>query len=402
MDVDLATADPFGPAWREDPWPLLRRIQDECDVLRSAAGGFLATRFETCREVLRDPRFGSDPSKLNDRGRAAIGANEVYQAGSSVLLFMDPPDHPRLRGLVSKAFTPKVINDLRPRVEGMVKELVDAVIDSGEMEVLADIGYPLPVEVICELLGVPAGDRTEFRAWSSAASRLLDGNLDQVTLEVGLSGSLALFEYFGALVEDRRARPGADLLSALVAAEQDGDRLSVDELLTMVVTLFVAGHETTMNLIGNAVVALIDYPEQLALLAADPSLARHATEEALRYEGPAMLAPRVALEDVTVAGVQLEAGDSLLVGLAAANRDPRHFEHPDRFDVMRDTTGHLAFSFGAHHCLGAALARMECEVALAAIGQRCRQLEFAHSRPRHRPHAIIRGMEEIRVRFKRR
>ena len=399
LDVDLGTVDPFGEEWREDPWPLLHRFQEEGDIHRFASGTLFATRFETCRDVLRDIRFGSDPSKLNERGRAAIGANEIYQPGSSVLLFMDPPDHTRLRGLVGKAFTPKVVNGLRPSVARMVDELIEAVTDAGEMEVLSAVGYPLPVEVICQLLGVPPGDRSEFRAWSSAASRLLDGNLDEAAMEEGLTGSMALFEYFAGLLEERRRRPDDDFLSALVAVEEDGDRLTPDELLTLVVTLFVAGHETTMNLIGNAVVALIDHPEQLALLTADPTLARHATEEALRYEGPAVLAPRVALEAMTLGGAEVEVGDSLLVCLAAANRDPRRFADPDRFDLTRDTTGHLAFSFGPHHCLGAALARMECEETLGAVARRFRTLEFAAGRPRHRPHAIIRGMEEVKVRF---
>jgi cytochrome P450 len=399
MDLDLSTADPFAAEWREDPWPLLHRLQDESPVHRFPNGGYLATRFDTCAEVLRDRRFGSDPSSLNERGRAAIGPNEVYQAGTSVLLFIDPPDHTRLRALVSKAFTPKVANDLRPWIASLVDDLLDTVIETGEMEVLTDIGYPLPAEVICQLLGVPDGDRSVFRTWSSAATRLLDGDLDAPTLEAGVAGALALFEYFTGLLETRRRRPGADLLSALVAAEDGGTRLSPDELITTVVTLFVAGHETTMNLIGNAVVALVDHPDQLRRLAVDPSLARAATEEALRYEGPAMLVPRVALEDLTVGGVRLDRGDSLVVCLAAANRDPRRFADPDRFDIERDDPGHLAFSFGPHHCLGSALARLEGEVTLAAMARRLHGLEFVGVHPRHRPHAILRGMQEVRVRF---
>jgi hypothetical protein len=399
IDVDLDEVDPFGLEWRQAPWPLYRRFQDESPVHRFPQGGWLLTRFEDCSEVLRDRRFGSDPSNLNETGRAAIGANDVYQPGSSVLLFIDPPDHTRIRSLVSKAFTPKVVSRLRPWLEGLVDRLLDARVEQGELEVLADLGYPLPAEVICQLLDVPLRDRDQFRDWSAAASRLLDGNLEPAAQEAGVLATMQLFGYFAELLEDRRRHPGDDLLSGLVAAEEEGDRLTPEELLTTVVTLFVAGYETTMNLIGNGTLALLDHPGQLAALQADPSLARPATEEALRYEGPAQLVPRVALEPLRVGEAEVEAGDSVVVGIAAANRDPRRFADPDRFDLHRADAGHLAFSLGPHHCLGAALARLEAEVAFAAMARRLPQLELAGDRPRFRAHAILRGLEALPVRF---
>jgi cytochrome P450 len=291
------------------------------------------------------------------------------------------------------------VSRLRPWVEGLVDRLLYARVEQGELEVLADLGYPLPAEVICQLLGVPIRDRDQFRDWSAAASRLLDGNLEPEAQEAGVVASMQLFGYFAELLEDRRRHPGDDLLSGLVAAEEEGDRLTPEELLTTVVTLFVAGHETTMNLIGNGTLALLDHPDQLAALQADPSLARPATEEALRYEGPAQLVPRVALEPLRVGEARVEAGDSVVVGIAAANRDPRRFIDPDRFDLHRADAGHLAFSLGPHHCLGAALARLEAEVAFAAMARRLPQLELAGDRPRFRAHAILRGLEALPVRF---
>ncbi len=399
IDVDLTEANPFDIAWRQDPWPIYRRFQDESPVHRYPDGGWLVTRWDDCNEVLRDRRFGSDPSKLNEAGRAAIGPNDVYQPGSAVLLFLDPPDHTRIRSLVSKAFTPKVVSGLRPWVEQLVDQLLDAKVESGRLEVLADVGYPLPAEVICQLLGVPTTDRDQFRDWSAAASRLLDGNLEPPDQEAGAVAVLALFSYFAELLEERRRQPGDDLLSGLVAAEEHGDRLTSDELITTVVTLFVAGHETTMNLIGNGMLALLDHPEELARLAADPDRARPAAEEALRYEGPAQLVPRVALEPLTIGEHHIGVGDGVVVGLAAANRDPRRFADPDRFDAGRADAAHLAFSHGPHHCLGAALARLEAEVALGAIARRLPDLTIDGPRPRYRAHAILRGLESLPVCF---
>ncbi len=399
IEVPLSEADPFGLEWRQDPWPLCRRFQDESPVHRFPLGGWFVSRWADCGEVLRDRRFGSDPSKLNEAGRAAVGANDVYQPGTSVLLFIDPPDHTRIRSLVSKAFTPKVVSGLRPWLEDLVDRMLDAKIEAGELEVLADVGYPLPAEVICQLLGVPSTDRDQFRDWSAAASRLLDGNLEPADQEAGGIAAMALFTYFADLLGDRRRHPGDDLLSGLVAAEEQGDRLTAEELLTTVVTLFVAGHETTMNLIGNGTLALLDHPDQLAKLAGDPALARPVAEEALRFEGPAQLVPRVALEPLTIGDAQIDVGDSVTVGLAAANRDARRFADPDRFDARRVDAGHLAFSQGPHHCLGAALARLEAEVAFAAIARRCRDLELVGPRPRYRAHAILRGLESLPVRF---
>jgi cytochrome P450 len=391
--------EPFGPEVRQDPWPAYRHYRDAAAINRMADGGWLTMRFAECGDVLRDRRFGSDPAKLNEAGRASVGGNDVYVPGSPILLFLDPPDHTRIRSLVSKAFTPGTVSRLRPWVEGLVDELLDEQIESGEIELLADLAYPLPAEVICQLLGVPAHDRDQFREWSAAGSRMLDGNLDPATREAGVLAVMRLFAYFAELLEERRRDPRDDLLSGLVAAEEAGDRLTPEELISTVVLLFVAGHETTMNLIGNGVLAMLDHPEQLALLRADPSRVRAAVEEALRYEGTVQLVPRVALEPVTIGDAHLEEGDSVIVGLAAANRDPRRFTDPDVFDLTRADAGHLAFALGPHHCLGAALARLETEVTFAAVARRLHDLELVGERPRYRAHAILRGLEALPLRF---
>ncbi len=398
-DATSLDVDPFGPEVRQDPWPTYRLYRDAAAINHMPDGGWLTMRFEEGGDILRDRRFGSDPAKLNETGRASVGGNDVYVPGSPVLLFLDPPDHTRIRGLVSKAFTPGTVSRLRPWVEDLVEGLLDEHIESGEIELLADVAYPLPAEVICQLLGVPAHDRDQFRDWSSAGSRMLDGNLDPATQEAGVMAIMQLFGYFAQLLEERRRDPQDDLLSALVAAEEAGDRLAPEELITTVILLFIAGHETTMNLIGNGVLAMLDRPEQLALLRDDPSRARAAVEEALRYEGTVQLVPRVALEPMRIGDAALDEGDSVIVGLAGANRDPRRFHDPDTFDLTRGDSGHLAFALGAHHCLGAALARLETEVTFAAIARRLQDVEVAGERPRYRAHAILRGLEALPLRF---
>jgi pimeloyl-[acyl-carrier protein] synthase len=401
VDIELADCDPFGPEWRQDPWPIYRRLRKEAPVLRRTSGSWLLTRFADCSDVLKDRRFGSDPARLSDSGLAAIGANEIYREGGNTMLFMDPPDHTRLRSLVSKAFTPRVVAGLRTWMERIVDRTIDDHVETGRMELISDLAHPLPVEVICQLLGVPDVDRVGFRAWSSAASRLLDGNLTPELEAEGIEGSLALFSYFSELVDERRATTAApdDLLSRLVDVEEAGDRLTSDELLTMVVLLFVAGHETTTNLIGNGVLALLDHPEQLRRLTDDPALAARAVEESLRYAGPIQLAPRVALEDVPIGDDTIRCGDAVICAVAAANRDPRRYSEPDRYRLDRSESPHLAFSHGPHHCLGAALARLETEVVLSAVVRRLRNLDLAGDRPVWRAHAIVRGLEALPVGF---
>ena len=395
--ADLEGLDPFLPEHRRDPYPLYRKLRELDPVHRSPAGPLILTRHADATAVLRDPRFSSNPSHLGGE-RPQVGPRRV---DTKVLLFLDPPDHTRLRSLVAKAFTPAVVRRLRPRVEQLVAELLDAAAERGSLELIADLAYPLPVAVICELLGVPAGDRALFGTWSSDASRLLDRDidLDEAAVERGGAAIAGFTDYFGGLIQRRRAEPRDDLLSGLIAAEEDGQRLSWEELFTTIILLYLAGHETTVNLIGNGALALLRHPDQLERLRADPALGPSAVEELLRYDSPVHLTARIATTDLAVGGVPVPRGDQVIALVAAANHDPAVFSDPDDLDVGRRDNRHLSFSAGMHYCLGAALARLEGEVAFAALLRRFPHLELADPEPQLREHFVLRGLRSLDLRI---
>ena len=393
----MATTEPgrdtdfFTPEVRADPWPVYARLRVEDPVHRGPAGDLMLLRYADCQGVLGDSRFSSNPAHERE---PSVGS--VREAGSNLLLFLDPPDHTRLRRLVGKAFTPRVAESLRPRIESLVEELLDEVEGESEFDVLTALAYPLPVVVICELLGVPVDDRDSLKDWSSAASRLLDPDVGGDTLEQGVMAAFGLASYFTELFDERRRDPRDDLVSALVAAEEEGDRLSPEELQSITVLLFIAGHETTMNLIGNGTYALLRYRDQFERLAADPGLARGAVEELLRFDGPVHVTARAAVEDAEVGGVPIPAGDRVVVVLGAANRDPAQFDDPDGLDIGREDNRHLTFSHGIHFCLGAGLARVEGQVAIPALLRRFPDLELA-AESTYREHLVLRGLNELRV-----
>jgi cytochrome P450 len=334
---------------------------------------WFVTRYEEAEAVLvDDERFVRDPRLALQRDRLAAFMAEFPEAlewVDSHMLNRDGDDHRRLRRLVSKAFTPRIIEQLRPRIQEIADDLLDPVVADGEMELVSTYAFPLPITVIAELLGVPAADRDKFREWSDAFVRpALEPDEQARTLE-----SMGQFiVYLQELFEKRRHEPGEDLVSALVAVEDGGDTLSPQELSSMVSLLIVAGHETTVSLIGNAVVALLTHPEQLALIESDPSLLPAAVEELIRYDGPVeRTLNRWAAEDVELGGQTIPQGASVIVILGAADRDPERFEAPDTLDLtaQRDAR-HLGFGRGSHFCLGAPLARLEAEIALATLFRR--------------------------------
>ena len=387
LDVDF-----FAPEVRADPWPAYARLRAADPVHRRPDGDWILTRYADCQAVLADPRCSSNPSHESTPSEGS----PARQAGSNLLLFLDPPDHTRLRRLVSKAFTPRRVEVLRPRITELVDGLLDQVDGEPTFDVLEALAFPLPVIVICELMGVPREDRDSLKDWSTAASRLLDPDVEGDTLEQGLLAAMGLAGYFDALFEERRRSPQDDLVSGLVAAEEEGDRLSADELRAITVLLFIAGHETTMNLIGNGTYALLCNPDQLALVRDDPEVERPAIEELLRYDGPVHVTARVPLEDIDVGGTRIEGGVRMIVALGAANRDPAQFPDPDRLDVTRPDNRHLAFSHGIHFCLGASLARVEGQVAIPRLLQRFPDLSLA-AEPSYREHLVLRGLTELRV-----
>jgi cytochrome P450 len=393
---EMIASDRFGPFDWEDPWPTYDRMRTEAPLWRNDLGEWILTRHRDCEAVLRDPRFSSSP-RHRDPALGPVDMNFAMEdADQFVLLFMDPPDHTRVRGLVSKAFTPRTVEQLRPRIQELVDTILDEAAERGGLDVVADLGFELPVTVICEMLGVPLEDRAQFAGWSSDASRLLDGIMTDDELQRGLIAAMSFYNYFGELFDERRAHPGDDLISALLAAEEAGDRLSPEELSSIVVLLFIAGHETTMNLIGNGALALLGQPDQLARWRAEPGLDVVAVEELLRFDPPAHITGRTATVDIEVGGQVFRQGTPVMTLVAAANRDPDRFEGPDRLDLGRTDNHHLAFSQGMHYCLGAALARLEGQVALGSLVRRFPDLELA-AEPVHREHFVLRGLRELRV-----
>jgi cytochrome P450 len=398
--------DLFDPAFTADPYPTYARLRSSAPVYRAALpdgrGVWLITRYEDVLAVLKDKRFVKDwRGALTPEQLAQVPPiPEVMKPLSRNMLDTDPPDHERLRALVSKAFTPRLIERLRPRVQAISDGLLDAVQGRGEMDLIDDYAFPLPITVIAELLGVPAEDRNNFREWSDAA---VSGNASQEYMEEILIPHMQAFtDYLRALFEEKRANPGDDLVSALVRAEEAGDRLSEDELLGMVFLLLVAGHETTVNLIGNGVLALLQHPDQLRKLEEDPSLIKPAVEELLRYDGPVETSTeRFAREDVEIGGQVIPRGEMVLVVLAAADHDPERFSDPDELDITRTDNRHLAFGKGIHHCLGAPLARMEGQIAISTLLRRMRNLRLKGS-PESlswRPGMILRGLRGLPVEF---
>ena len=405
-------SSPMLPENRSDPYPIYDFIRDRDPVHHAPDGSWVLTRYDHCAALLRDPRFSTSPALLTS-GPDAAAMGPIRQVGSSLMMFLDPPDHTRLRSLVSQAFTPRMVEALRPRIQVLVDELLDAVVETGEMDVLADLAYPLPTVVICELLGVPATDREKFKGWSADASRMLDGYLDQAAMDKGLVAGMYLFQYFTDLVDERRRQPRDDLLSAMLAARapsgppsgmasgmaSDSERLTHAELLSTATLLFVAGFETTMNLVGNGALALLRHPDQLARLRDDPSLVRPAVEELLRYDGPVHVTARIATRDVEIGGETIREGEQAVAILGAANRDPEQFVDPGRLDVGRAPNRHLAFGGGPHFCLGASLARLEGQIAFATLLRRLPDLDLATESPTYRDHYVIRGLTELHVRF---
>lgn len=394
---------PFQPEHRGDPQSTWRALRESGPVYRSRAfGTFLCTRYDDVVHVLRDPHFSTDRSGVPAMRlveRMVRGDPDFAGLLERNLLTIDGADHRRLRGLVSKAFTPRRVERLRGRLEETVDALMDAVAESGEMEAVRDLAHPLPVIAIAELLGVPAEDRDRFRAWSSALVQLLDPFQGRGGAAPMIQSTHEIFDYFRPLLAARRAEPRDDLLSAMIAAEQDGERLDEVDLLALSSLLLVAGHETTTNLIGNAVLLMLRFPEERKRLQDDLGLLPSAIDECLRYESPIQLTDRAVVEDTELAGQPLRRNQMVAVVLAAANRDPEHFPEPDRFDVGRRDNHHLAFGLGSHFCLGSQLARLEAEVALGGLLRRFPDFSGDPEPPAWRRSMIIRGPEAVPLRL---
>jgi len=402
---------PFGPGFFADPYPLyagLRRSQPVFQIPIPAdvgAGVFLLTRYADVQQALKDPRFSADRRRADavKRNRERfppdlLGDESLFRS----LLTMDPPDHTRVRGLVSKAFTPRRVATLRPRIEAITRELLAPAVVHGRFDLMAVLAAPLPAIVIAELLGVPAEDHPRFREW---AREIISVGADVTTSGPDPSrfrrGFDPLAAYLREVIAARRRAPQDDLISALVLAQEDRDALSDAELLTTAVLLLLAGHETTTNLIGNGTLALLRHPAELARLRAEPTslpLLRNAIEEMLRFDSPVQGTVRVASEALTLGGVAIGKGALVVCGIGAANRDPAEFPEPDRFDVARSEIRHLSFGLGTHFCLGATLARLEAEIAFGALLEACPTLALDADTVEHRRHPVLRGVLALPVR----
>jgi cytochrome P450 len=396
--------NPFLPEFRADPYPLYHQLRSADPVHWSAFLGFwVLTRYADCVTVLRDAaRFSADPHNwagFEGVVQAMGGPGPLLQMQTKWMLLLDPPDHTRLRTLVNKAFTPRVVEGLRPRIQEIVDSLLDDVQNAGGMDLIAELAYPLPVIVIAELLGVPAEDRDKFKGWSRGLARTLDPITTPEIIEAGNNATVAFIDYFRTLVAKRRKEPREDLISGLIAAEEQGDRLSEEELLATCVLLFGAGHETTMNLIGNGTTALLRHPDQLAQLSQDPELIQSAVEEFLRYDGPVQMTARTALEDVEIDGKIIPKGQQAIVVLGAANRDPSQFPDPDRLDITRKDNRYLTFSHGIHYCLGAPLARVEAQIAINTLLRRLPALRLQTANLEWRETVTLRGLKALPVIF---
>ena len=399
-----AAYSPFDKRLYSDPYPLYQKLRERDPVHRSwLMGGWVLTRYEDVLDVFRDPRYSADESNAPGYEKMVARARKQELLGpdeeiTTSMLRSDPPDHTRLRQLVSKAFTPRAVSSLAPRIEKIVEEHLDAVVASGQMDVIEDLAYPLPVIVIAEMIGVPREDQERFKHWSNEVVRGL-GFSSIADARASRKAGLELREYFKGIAEQRRAEPRDDLMSGLLAAEEEGDRLTSDEVMGVLELLLVAGNETTTNLIGNGALALLRNPEQLAELARDPSLIDVAIEELLRYDGPVQATSRIATEDMEIDGTPIRRGQNTILVLGAANHDPERFPNPDRLDFEREDRTHLAFGHGVHFCLGSTLARLEARYAIAALAERFPNLKLATEQPRWRRNLILRGMESLPVRF---
>jgi len=389
------------PALRgEDLYPLLHQLRTLAPVFKTENPGFqqawVITRFADDDTVVRSKSLSSDNRVLEvfDTGEQSA----FLEVMRSLLKFLDPPDHTRVRGLIARAFTPRSIEGLRPRIQTIVDERIAARLDAREMDLVADLAFPLPVIVICELLGVPVEDVDRFFRWSQDLVRRADvQKLDADRKRRGDEAAAGLRDYFLELIAERRQRPRNDLVSALIAVEADGDRLSESELVGAAIILLQAGHETTANLITKGILGLLRHPDQLELLRRRPELIVDATEELLRYDTSVQITPKVATTDIPYHEHTIQAGDIVATLRGAVNRDPERYPDPDRLDIRRPDNRHHSFGVGAYHCLGASLARAEIQIAVGSLVSRLPGLELREDRPKSKGSLYLHGLESLRV-----
>lgn len=401
-----AMSELFNPANRADPYGPTKVLRELAPLHQSPLGLHLVTRYEECAAILRDPSW-------SHAGEAALLHPEIDSEDAAAELptsfvWMDPPDHTRLRGLVAKGFTARMVAGLRPRIDELVVRLIDEARAEGDFDLIKSMAYPLPLTVICELIGIPFSDHYLVQSWSQHLARGFDPDvlMEPEARKARSTAARELFAYFRTLITERRRQPTDDLLSALGAVEDAGDTLSATEVLATCVTILVAGHETTVNLIGNGLLALLRNPDQLQLLRDRPELIRSAVDELLRFEPPIQMTTRTATSSKMLAGRDFNPGEGVVVLLNSANRDPATFADPDRLDVSRThersirRPRHLTFGLGIHYCLGAPLALLQMEILLCRLTERVPVFELTSGSPQYRPNLVFRGLSSLPVRFR--
>jgi cytochrome P450 len=401
--------DPFAPGFFDDPYTQYREVRERDPVHLSPIGAWALFRYEDVHRVLRDPHLSVEERHANLPPPAYPAdlqelAERREQRGNHTMLNLDPPDHHRLRRLVSKVFTPRMIEALTPRVQQLVDEHLDVVVarGTGEMDVIADLAFPLPFTIISEMLGIPDdADRAQLREWSGAIVKTFDPILTPEEMRAAFVASDALWELANSIIDWKRAHPGDDLLTGMIAAEDEGDRLSPEELVEQTILLYVAGHETTVNLIGNGTLALLRNPDQLPLVRDDPSVHATMADELLRYDSPVQMSRRITLTDYEIDGQAIAAGSLIMTCLGSANRDPERWgDDADRLDLHRaDAHQHMSFGGGVHSCLGAHLARLEGREAITRLVQRFPGMELATDQPEWNGRIVLRGLTCLPIRI---
>jgi hypothetical protein len=389
---------------RSDPYPLYKRLRENDPVHRSRAiFGWILFRHADCVELLRDPRFSADDRNFigYTRQRAieiAGGLHNRNEANEPVMLRRDPPDHTRLRSLVNKAFTPRAVDRLRGRIEELADQLISEIGKRKELDLIADFAVPLPVTVIADMLGIPSKDQALFKRWSDHLVGFLDPQASPGARVLRRTAD-EFFEYMSGIAAERRRQPADDPMTALVQAEERGDRLSEQELHGTLALLLAAGNETTTNLIGNGMLALLRHPQQLERLRQDPGLVDTAVEEMLRWDSPVQFTMRIPMRDIELHGHRLRKGEAVVAVLGSANRDAQVFERADTFDIGRRENPHISFGHGIHFCLGAQLARLEARVAFRELLRRLPDMRLGDEAPRWRRLTFLRGVHRLPIRI---
>jgi cytochrome P450 len=390
----------YSAALTPDPYPVYRWYRENRPTFWDG-GSWVLTRYADVRDALREPRLIASRIHPDEAWLEETGLGPLFKTHARMMLFVDAPDHTRLRGLVNKAFTPRTVESMRANTQALVDGMLDAAVKKGELDIIHDLAYPLPVTVIATLLGVPVEERDQFRTWSEGVAGFIGGTNEPEPemMARALKSVVEMRDYFLHMAADRRKNPRDDMLTALALAEEQGDRLNSEELVANCILLMVAGHETTTNLIGNGLLLLLRRPEERRRLGQNPQLIGTAVEEILRYDSPVQGTSRMAGEDLEIGGARVQKGQHVSLMIGAANHDDAQFADAERFDVGRADNRHLSFSHGAHFCVGAALARMEGQIAIGTLLQRLPNLRLTDAPLTWRNNYTLRGLTSLPVGF---